>query len=67
MNLLQNRPYGLQFDEIASPGLIFHALQLVVQGELLIAVVVVEAPAELFESLLLLVVADCLSEVGIVE
>src|SRR5260370_360090 len=47
MNLLQNRPYCLQFDEIAPPGLIFHTLQLVVEGELLVAMIVGEAPAEL--------------------
>src|ERR1035438_4524909 len=37
INLLQNRLHGLQFDEIPSPGLIFHALQLVIEGKLLVA------------------------------
>src|SRR5712691_1344423 len=47
VNLLQNRLDGLQFYEIPPPGLVFHALQLVVEGKFLIAVIVGEAPAEL--------------------
>ena len=39
VNLLQDGLYSLQFDKISAPGLIFHALQLVIQSQLLVAVI----------------------------
>ena len=49
VNLLQDWLYGLQFYEVAAPGFIFHALQLIVENgkEFLVTVVVNQAPAEL--------------------
>jgi hypothetical protein len=47
MNLLQDGPYGLQFDELAKPGLIFHPLQLVIEGKFLIAAAMGETASEL--------------------
>lgn len=47
MDLLQDGPYGLQFDELAKPRLIFHPLQLVVDGEFLVAAIMGQTASEL--------------------
>ena len=47
MNLLQHGPYGLQFDEFAKPSLILHPLQLVVEGEFLVAAIMGQTASEL--------------------
>ena len=47
VNLLENGPYGLQFDETPAAELILHLLQFVVERELLVAVIVGETPSEL--------------------
>src|SRR6476660_8402797 len=43
VNLLQDGLYGLQFSQISTAGLILHALQLVIESQLLVAVKVSHA------------------------
>src|SRR5579863_779691 len=46
VNPLQDRLYGLQFNDFAAPGLIFHVRKLVIEGQLLKAMEIREAASE---------------------